>query len=287
MLKDIVISIIIPVYNREELLVETLDSIIEQTFRKWECILVDDGSQDKSLEVLQLYAAKDNRIKVFSRPKGTKKGAPSCRNFGFLKATGKYIQFFDSDDIMLPNMLKEKGQFMQLNEQYDFVVSKMAEFIIEDNWITPDYEVKSNETIIDFLKYKIYFLTPGPLFKKSFLAQNNKLFDDNLKKNQEWEFYSRLLLSGCQYGVLDKVHCLRRIHDSSIKSTFISSNEVDVKYLKIMALNRLNLNTKKKHRILLIKLFWKDYLMSFFLFLKFKRMNYLSYLIKSCLSFVY
>lgn len=280
-----VVSIIVPVYNRSTLIAETLESILAQSFKEWECIIVDDGSQDGSWGVMKNYSAKDPRFKVYKRPENWDKGAPSCRNFGFSKALGEYIQFFDSDDIMLPNMLKEKVEFFRNNAQNDFVVSKMAEFHEEMNWVTPKYQMKSANPIIDFLKYKIYFLTPGPLFKTSFLIQKGKLFDSKLKKNQEWEYYARLLLTGCQYEVIDSVHCLRRMHDESIKSRFKSSNEADIKFLKIMALNRLNLNTNKRFKGLLWRLFWKDYLRGFFLFLKFRKVDYLIFLSRSCFSF--
>jgi len=280
------VSIIIPVFNREGLLAETLDSIIRQTFSDWECILVDDGSQDRSLEVLRNFAGKEARFKVYERPESWPKGAPSCRNFGFLKASGTYIQFFDSDDIMLPDMLAEKVSFIQENKSNDFVVSKMAEFITPDEWSPPNYQCISRNTVEDFLKYRIYFLTPGPLFRKSYLDKQSKLFDDQLNKHQEWEFYSRLLLQGCQYQLLDKVHCLRRIHDDSIKSIFSTSQEVEAKNLKLKALTRLNRNTGNNYRGLMIKLFWKDYIRSSFLFLKYRKFKYFQTLNESLMSFL-
>lgn len=87
------ISIIVPVYNREKLLPETLESISNQTYTDWECVLVDDGSTDNSLQLLHNLASKDFRLKVYSRPEEYKKGAPSCRNYGYELATGEYIQF--------------------------------------------------------------------------------------------------------------------------------------------------------------------------------------------------
>ena len=90
-------------YSSETLI--TLDSIINQTFTDWECILVDDRSADESIRVLQEYQKKDARFKAFLRPLSLKKGANSCRNYGFLQATGSYIKWFDSDDLMQPKHL--------------------------------------------------------------------------------------------------------------------------------------------------------------------------------------
>ncbi len=84
------ISIIIPVYNREKLLAFTLDSIINQSYQNWECILVDDCSTDSTFFLMQEYQKKDKRIKAFKRPLSLRKGANSCRNYGFLQASGSY-----------------------------------------------------------------------------------------------------------------------------------------------------------------------------------------------------
>lgn len=91
------ISVIIPVYNVEKYLEEALKSIVEQSLKEIEIICVDDGSTDKSSEILGCYAKMDSRIKVFRKENG---GLSSARNLGIQKASGKYIYFFDSDDIL-------------------------------------------------------------------------------------------------------------------------------------------------------------------------------------------
>ena len=88
------ISIIIPLYNRELLIKETLESIINQEYKFWECIVVDDGSTDGSFEILQKYQEQDDRIIAIKRYKPTK-GANVCRNIGLERALGKYVIFFE------------------------------------------------------------------------------------------------------------------------------------------------------------------------------------------------
>jgi glycosyltransferase involved in cell wall biosynthesis len=100
------VSIIIPVYNREGLVEETLDSILAQSFKNWECIIVDDGSSDNTLPILEEYSKNDPRIKYFDRPEDRPKGANACRNYGFEKSSGEFIQWFDSDDLMDENYLQ-------------------------------------------------------------------------------------------------------------------------------------------------------------------------------------
>jgi len=261
------VSIIIPVFNREKLIRETLDSISKQTYTEWECILVDDGSTDDSIQVINTIASLDSRIKVYSRPETLKKGAPTCRNYGVSVSSGKYIQFFDSDDLMLPRMLKNKVDFFYSREDLDFMVAKMADFHSVGSWETPTYKTKSPSPIIDSLNYKIRFLTPGPLFRASFLKSQESLFDPYLKKNQEWEFYSRLLMEGASYDTLDEVTCLRRIHPNSIKASFNNGKPGQFEQLKLHTLYRMNLNTKRRFKSLFFKVFWKFYLRTFFIFL--------------------
>ena len=94
MLNDTV-SIIVPIYNKEKYLEKCLDSILGQTYRDLEIILVDDGSTDNSLAICQRYAEKDLRIKIYHKPNG---GVSSARNLGLEKSTGTLISFADPDD---------------------------------------------------------------------------------------------------------------------------------------------------------------------------------------------
>ena len=89
------ISIIIPIYNVEKYIHETLGCIINQTFNNWECILVDDGSSDNSPAICDEYAKKDKRIRVIHKPNG---GLVSARNAGYDVATGDWMMYVDGDD---------------------------------------------------------------------------------------------------------------------------------------------------------------------------------------------
>ena len=97
------ISIIIPIYNTAPFLEECLKSIIYQTYLTLEIILINDGSTDESGKICEKYANIDKRIKYFNR---TKNGVSAARNFGLEQATGEFIGFVDSDDIVLPNMFE-------------------------------------------------------------------------------------------------------------------------------------------------------------------------------------
>ena len=98
-----IISIIVPIYNRGKWLPNCLDSISSQTFKDWECILVNDGSTDNSLEIAQEYAANDARFIVFSQEN---QGVSAARNLGLDHAKGKWVTFVDSDDEIAPDYLE-------------------------------------------------------------------------------------------------------------------------------------------------------------------------------------
>ena len=107
-MKSSLVSIIIPVFNRAKLLPETLDSVLRQTYSEWECILVDDGSNDNTIEVIEQYVKKDNRFKLYIRPDGYLPGGNGARNYGFDVSNGAFVHWFDSDDIMKEKFLSKK-----------------------------------------------------------------------------------------------------------------------------------------------------------------------------------
>ncbi|WP_342470250.1 glycosyltransferase family 2 protein [Ureibacillus sp. FSL K6-3587] len=98
------ISIIIPVYNAEPFLDKTIQSILSQTYKNFQLILIDDGSKDNSLQICYRYQREDSRILVLSQENA---GSSAARNYGLIKATGDYIMFVDADDCIEENMLEE------------------------------------------------------------------------------------------------------------------------------------------------------------------------------------
>lgn len=104
------ISVVVPIYNVEKYIRKNVDSIINQTYKNLEIILVDDGSKDNSSNICDLYKKKDKRIKVIHKENG---GLSSARNAGIEEATGDYVAFVDSDDYIEPNMYEEMYEASQ------------------------------------------------------------------------------------------------------------------------------------------------------------------------------
>lgn len=119
------VSVIIPVYNVEKYLEECMESILSQTIKNFEVILVDDGSQDNSGKICDKYAEKDVRVKVLHKSNG---GQSSARNYGLDHATGDYILYVDSDDYLSSDYLEQMYN-MILIEDYDMVIGNTVNFM--------------------------------------------------------------------------------------------------------------------------------------------------------------
>lgn len=150
------ISIIVPVYNTEKYLSKCLNSLIKQTYKDIEIIVVNDGSKDKSLEIAKKFAKQDNRIKVFNKENG---GLSSARNFGIEKASGEYIGFVDSDDYTKENMFEI---LYNMIKEANAKIAICGWYLVEDNQIrTCNFKCKklvlNDEQAIDMLLNHVSF----------------------------------------------------------------------------------------------------------------------------------
>ena len=117
--KSPLISVIVPVYKVEKYLPACLDSLLAQTYRNFELIVVNDGSPDDCWQIMQRYAAQDARVRIFNKENG---GVSSARNFGLDVARGEYIGFVDSDDFVLPQYLELAVRcLVQLRHSHGYV----------------------------------------------------------------------------------------------------------------------------------------------------------------------
>lgn len=120
------ISIIVPCYNQAQYLDECLQSVLNQTFISWECIIVDDGSPDNTEEVAKKWVEKDFRFKYIAQPN---KGVSAARNLGITNAIGKYIQFLDGDDILECRKLEYQFLILETDDKIDIVYGGSRYFI--------------------------------------------------------------------------------------------------------------------------------------------------------------
>jgi glycosyltransferase involved in cell wall biosynthesis len=218
-------SIIIPIFNRDQILSESLNSIINQKFTNWECILVDDGSSDHSINIANEFSLKDPRFKFYKRPDYLKKGANSCRNYGYKQSLGDCIQWFDSDDIMPPNYLEEKINIFS-TESCDIVVSNAKYFELDINIssFNKKFHLNNNISAFDLISGQGWFQTSQALIRRS-IIKVHKPFNEKLQRNQETEFFIRLLIQKCKLKFCDNTFVLIRNHNSSITGEYKSLPE--------------------------------------------------------------
>ena len=151
-MKEELISIIVPVYNAEEYLEQAIGSILNQTYRNIELIIINDGSTDKSAEICNQYLKTDKRIKIFYQEN---KGVSTARNIGLNHAIGKYIIFLDADDYIESNMI-EKLYYGCINQNcdiaicnYTYICDGKKQFNIKENEIE---KLNSNDFRIGLFK---------------------------------------------------------------------------------------------------------------------------------------
>jgi len=126
-MKNAIVSIITPSFNRGYIVDETANSIFNQTYPYWEWIIVDDGSSDNSWEMLQQYAARDSRVKIFQRNR-LPKGACTCRNIAVENSTGQYLIFLDTDDLLASFCLEQRVKTFEEDPDNDFIIFPMLLF---------------------------------------------------------------------------------------------------------------------------------------------------------------
>ena len=212
------VSIIIPTYNRAHLISETLDSILTQTYQNWECIIVDDGSTDKTNEVLSHYL-KDKRFQYHQRPSVKPKGANSCRNYGYELSKGEFVKLFDSDDLMKSNLLE-----FQLNsfiKTTDVSICKLEYYDFDNNKSLGESTIYSNNLIEDYFVGKVVFYISGPLWLRTFLEKQKVLFDEKISNLDDWDFNLRMLYSNPVINYTDESLIQYRVYENSL------SREID------------------------------------------------------------
>ncbi|REG87719.1 glycosyltransferase family 2 protein [Winogradskyella sediminis] len=213
--KQPLISIIIPTFNRAHIIGETLDSIIEQTYPNWECIVVDDGSTDHTDQLLANYCKQDSRIQYHHRPKNRLKGGNTCRNYGYELSKGELINWFDSDDLYLPDALKTISSAFETGT--DVVISPMARFDGETKHYLGVNTIEKAPLIPAYLVGEVAFYTDGPTWKRRFLAQQDLLFDEGLPIIQDWDFNLRMLYQNPNITFLKKAQINYRVHNQSLQ----------------------------------------------------------------------
>ncbi|RKS45140.1 glycosyltransferase involved in cell wall biosynthesis [Gillisia mitskevichiae] len=223
------VTIIMATYNRAHLLVEALESIVVQSFKNWECLIIDDGSLDNTSDVVTHFMDKDERFKYLPRSKDYIKGLPGCRNQGLDLAKGDYIIFFDDDDIVHPDNLKictkllfDKELYFCRYDKEPFFGEWKSDTLKSDSGFTSKF-VDLND-IENMVIGKLPFASCTVLWKRN--CFEDQRFNEGLLYAEEWECYSRILSTGIKGISIDKVLYYNRKHPCSNTGEFYNNNSV-------------------------------------------------------------
>lgn len=196
------ISVIIPVYNAESFLAQTIESCLEQTHNDIEIIAINDGSDDSSLDILNNYAAEDSRVQVYTQEN---MGVSKTRKRGVELANGDYIIFLDADDYYEISAFKEMLAVQEKNDA-DIVIGGFNRITTEENVL---YHVLRSEythinIMLDFFDDKLDFGLCGKLYKSHLLKSNISKMDVGLKQNEDYYILLNVIFSAMNIVGYDK-----------------------------------------------------------------------------------
>ncbi|CEV66457.1 glycosyltransferase family 2 protein [Streptococcus pneumoniae] len=215
------ISIIVPIYNVENYLRQCLDSIQNQTYQNFECLLINDGSPDNSADICREYVSKDSRFRYFEKENG---GVSLARNLGIELSEGDYITFIDSDDWVDSDYLEVLYSAI-LEEQADIAVSTYKKFNTSDNcWYFHSFQVKYDRKVftnielidelvdLDSFDFSYRFVS-GKLVNKTSLKKIR--FNELTTLGEDMEFWFKLYLISARIVYVNRDSYIYRVSDYS------------------------------------------------------------------------
>jgi GT2 family glycosyltransferase len=217
------VSIIIPCYNGEPFISETLESVQMQTFRDWEAIVVNDGSTDNSAKVIGEFCANDSRINIIEQKN---QGLAGARNAGLALSKGEFVNFLDADDLLMPNMLNQMVEKLKKN--------KLAG-AVNCGWIFTDPEVKDLSWVnfgrheghlFDKLAHSNPFPCHAILLRREILEKVGD-FDCSLKHCHDWDLWLRVARAGVSFSCFREPLVIYRMTPGSLSRNPITFYEAE------------------------------------------------------------
>lgn len=223
------VSVIVPCYNQGAFLNETLESVYKQIYSDWECIIVDDGSIDNTMETAQSWALKDNRFKYYYKQNS---GVSSARNFGIGLAQGEFLQFLDADDVL--DDRKIQYSISELNKsnikKIHIVVSNFKMMSTDSKEFYPAFcELMEESLTFENFLYNFFSIQLQCGFFEAKLFENIK-FPENLSAQEDWIVWVNLFKDNPSYVFIDLPLAYYRINPCGRMNT-IGADDNQIKIL--------------------------------------------------------
>jgi glycosyltransferase involved in cell wall biosynthesis len=216
------VSVVMPNYNASEYVQETIESVLQQTFVDFEFLVIDDGSTDDSVDIIQRYSQQDSRIKLFTQ---SNQGVSITRNNGIQKASGEFIAFLDSDDIWLPDTLATHVQHLTANPSLGLSFGRV-EFMSSDSKPTGKY---SNSRLRNLKPKHLYEenhpITPSNAVIRRAVLEQIGGFDKDLGCFADAELFLRVICHGWKIEGLNQVLVYYRINSGGMSSQLYRMEE--------------------------------------------------------------
>ncbi len=226
------VSIVIPSFNKADLLIEMIDSIIRQTYNKWELIIVDDGSDEENFNKVHSFINSDSRITHIRRNREPKNG-DTCRNIGMEMAQGEYLIIFDADDFISPSCLANRVKFMMDNPECDYASFPYARFNNGEKWPFKDakkmFNVVAEESMMShFLKADYPFTVWSNIYRTD--AVRSIKWDENVHVYQDFDFMISCIKASLKHKYSDGApdYFYRQFVDGlNVSGSFVSTTKND------------------------------------------------------------
>lgn len=218
------VSIIVPCYNAQKFIAQTIESVLKQTYANFQLILVNDGSTDGTEQIIKQY--QDDRIIYVSKDNT---GVADTRNKGIEMATGEYIAFLDADDLYLPDNLLEKITFLEKNPHVPLVHGQEIKFQSATSQIIAVTEGCGGDVLRDLLSLsRTVIHSPSSVVMTRALVQQVGGFDPQLSTSADWEYWVRIAAK-YPIGFISKPLIKYRVHNNQMHSN-IGLMEKDMQY---------------------------------------------------------
>lgn len=208
------VSVIIPAYNMEGYICDTLRSLTSQTFQDFEALIIDDGSADRTGELVTTFIQKDSRFRLLRKVNG---GLSSARNFGIHHAKGEYIALLDGDDLYLPNKLATHLEILDRNPSVGVVYSA-SQALRDDGtptWLTISGKPLYPNSLRSLLCKNFVGHGSNGIFRKEIIAEIGD-FDESLKSVEDLDFWLRLAETRWTFHRVPSVQCYYRVRPAGL-----------------------------------------------------------------------
>jgi glycosyltransferase involved in cell wall biosynthesis len=230
-IKAPVVSVVMPVYNAELFLSASIESILSQTFTDFEFIIINDGSTDNSLRVINYYKDKDERISVVNQEN---KGLSFALNTGISKCSGKYIARMDADDIAVSNRFKIQVDFLNTNKDISVLSGAVNYIDIDNNILGRSFPITWTRVIKKMLFKGNPINHPASMIRKEDLDKVGQYSEIINSKFEDMHLWCQFLKKGYKIKNLSTILLNYRISKNSISSQFIISNRTTKLLQEIM-----------------------------------------------------